>query len=160
MKLRSLCRAARGASFWYAGLVLAALGAAPLKAGEPIVEGQVVGPVHADGAAPYFDGAVPAEAGYGLGGGYAYSYPTMYTWHAGYYHVAWGKPVALVVPPTATYQTNWGWGVGNTRITPISPQFQGPMMGQFDGVTETFRPTPYYVSDTLQFGVYYIRGPW
>jgi hypothetical protein len=82
-------------------------------------------------------------------------------WHSGYYHVAWGQPVALVVPPTATHQTNWGWGVGNTRITRINPQFMGPM----SAAASQYQygrplPTPYYVSDTLQFGVYYIRGPW
>ena len=82
-------------------------------------------------------------------------------WHAGYYHTAWGQPVALVVPPTATHQTNWGWGIGNTRVTPIYPQFEGPMTA----VPSQYRygphrPTPFYVSDTLQFGVYYIRGPW
>jgi hypothetical protein len=82
-------------------------------------------------------------------------------WHSGYHHIAWGQPVALVVPPTATHQTNWGWGVGNTRVTPIYPQFAGPttvVPSQYQyGRT---LPTPYYVSDTLQFGVYYIRGPW
>jgi hypothetical protein len=82
-------------------------------------------------------------------------------WHSGYHSATWGQPVALVVPPTATHQTNWGWGIGNTRITPIQPQFIGPMTAtasQYQyGRT---RPTPHYVSDTLQLGVYYIRGPW
>jgi len=36
------------------------------------------------------------------------------SWNECYYNPAWGMPTALVVPPTASYQTNWGWGVGNT----------------------------------------------
>lgn len=83
-----------------------------------------------------------------------------HTWHGNYYHSSWGVPVALVVPPTAEFQTNWGWGVGNTRITPICPQFQRnyPGAGQYN--VRTLRPTPYWPSDTTQFGVYYVRGPW
>ena len=81
-------------------------------------------------------------------------------WHAGYYHSAWGMPVALVVPPNAEFQTNWGWGVANTRVTTIWPQFQRnyPGPGQFQ--RGMFRPTPPWPSDTNQFGVYYVRGPW
>ena len=83
-----------------------------------------------------------------------------YTWHGHYRHTAWGTPVALVVPPTASLQTNWGWGVGNTRITPICHQFERnyPGPGQYDA--KAFRPTPAWPSDTDQFGVYYVRGPW
>jgi hypothetical protein len=82
-------------------------------------------------------------------------------WHAGYSHTAWGQPVALVIPPTVTHQTNWGWGIGNTRITPVFPQYNGPMTaGPSQYPYGPHRPTPYYVSDTLHFGVYYIRGPW
>lgn len=87
--------------------------------------------------------------------------PEYSTWHAGYYHTMWGRPVAMVVPPTATHHTNWGWGIGNTRVTPIYPQYLGPMNS---AVTQMgygpYRAQPYYTSDTLQFGVYYIRGPW
>jgi hypothetical protein len=67
--------------------------------------------------------------------------------------------VALVVPPTAEYQTKWGWGVGNTRVVPIAPQFgrnyPGPAV---PGIG--FQPTPRWPSHTDQFGVYYVRGPW
>ncbi len=81
------------------------------------------------------------------------------SWHGDYYHVAWGAPVALVVPPRAKSQTHWGWGVGNTRVTPINPQFEhaypGPAVGG-----QGFLPTPPWPSDTDQFGVYYVRGPW
>lgn len=81
-------------------------------------------------------------------------------WHGAYYHTMWGSPVALLVPPTAERQVHWGWGVGNTRVTPIYPQFSpgyavpgpsGPMM---------LYPTPPWPSDTDQFGVNYVRGPW
>lgn len=81
-------------------------------------------------------------------------------WHGAYYHTAWGMPVVQLVPPTADYQTHWGWGVGNTRITPICPQFQRawPGVGSYD--RRAFRPTPPWPSDTDQFGAYYVRGPW
>lgn len=87
-------------------------------------------------------------------------------WHAGYYETAWGRPMPLVVPPTATHQTDWGWGIANTRVTRIYPQFGGPYNGYpYDpaagmGQEEQWRPSPYWPSDTSQFGVYYIRGPW
>jgi hypothetical protein len=87
--------------------------------------------------------------------------PEQSQWHAGYYHTMWGRPVSLVVPPTVTFQTNYGWGIGNTRVTPVYPQYQGPMNSDITAMQYgPYRPTPYYVSDTLQFGVYYIRGPW
>ncbi len=81
-------------------------------------------------------------------------------WHANYYDPAWGMPVALVVPPTVQSQTNWGWGVGNTRVTGVPHQFQPGYAspGMYD--RSMFRPTPPWPTDTTQFGVYYIRGPW
>ena len=81
------------------------------------------------------------------------------SWHGGYYDVAWGVPVAVVVPPKAEYQTNWGWGVGNTRVTPILHQFERGFPGAATG-GRGFYPTPPWPSDTTQFGDYYIRGPW
>ena len=54
----------------------------------------------------------------------AYRQSQTYPWHGGYYDVAWGMPVAVVVPPTAESQTHLGWGVGATRVTPIQHQFQ------------------------------------
>jgi len=83
-----------------------------------------------------------------------------YPWHGGYYHSAWGAPVALVVPPTAELETNWGWGVGNTRTTFIWHQFQRNYPGPGIQGPGQFRRTPYWPSDTRQFGVYYVRGPW
>jgi hypothetical protein len=82
------------------------------------------------------------------------------SWNGGYYHTAWGVPVALVVPPTAELQTHWGWGVGNTRVTPICPQFKRNYPGDFVNGGAGFYPTPNWPSDTDQFGVYYVRGPW
>ena len=97
------------------------------------------------------------------GGGHAMRRQMMYQyypWHAGYYDAAWGMPVALVVPPTADYQTNWGWGVGNTRVTPIFPQFGRNYPGPGYYQPGTLWPKPPWPSDTLQFGTYYVRGPW
>jgi len=84
-------------------------------------------------------------------------------WHGqyyGYYHGSCGKPLALVVPPTARYQTNWAWGVGGTQVTPIHAQFQRGYPGDVIGSPGGFYPTPRWPSNTNQFGVYYIRGPW
>jgi len=89
-----------------------------------------------------------------------YRYPDCYPWHGGYYYTAWGRPVPLVVPPTADYQTHWGWGAGNTRITPICPQFAPGWAGVVTADGVRFRPTPAWPSDTDQYGVYYVRGPW
>jgi len=79
-------------------------------------------------------------------------------WHAPYYHVQYGRPLALVVPPTAGMQTHWGWGVGGTRLTPIHHQFSRQYPGVRGG--GHLRATPKWPSDTTQFGVYYIRAPW
>ena len=89
---------------------------------------------------------------------YAYRQAQRLPWHNGFYDVAWGEPVALVVPPTAEFQSNYGWGVGGTRVSPIYHQFGRPFPGYGGG--GAFLPTPLNPSDTQQFGVYYIRGPW
>jgi hypothetical protein len=82
-----------------------------------------------------------------------------YNWNRNYANTEYGQPVALVVPPTANMQTNYGWGVASSRISRIDHQFQRnyPGEGTFGG---PFRPTPIWPSDTTQFGVYYVRGPW
>jgi hypothetical protein len=82
-------------------------------------------------------------------------------WHGHFYEAAWGQPVALVVPPTAELQTDYSWGVPATRVTRIDHQFHpgwpgpGPFYDPYG-----FYPTPPWPSDTTQFGVYYVRGPW
>jgi hypothetical protein len=68
--------------------------------------------------------------------------------------------VALVVPPTAEVETLWGWGVGNTRIAPICHKFRRGWPGPGSYNRGAFQPTPGWPSDTDQFGIYYIRGPW
>ncbi len=85
---------------------------------------------------------------------------TGYGWHGNYYNAAWGTPVALVVPPTARSYVSYGWGVGGTRVTPIHSQFQRNWPGPATYDPQRFRPTPPWPSDTDQFGIYYIRGPW
>jgi hypothetical protein len=90
----------------------------------------------------------------------AYRQSQTYPWHGGYYDVAWGTPVAVVVPPTAESQSHYGWGVGATRVTPIQHQFQHGYPGPGGYDRSSFRPTPPWPSSTDQFGDYYIRGPW
>ncbi len=88
-------------------------------------------------------------------------YPFGPEWHAGFARSGgWGRPVAIVVPPTVRYQTIWSWGVATTQIAPISPQFEGPFTGYPYEQLGPYAHTPYWPNDTRQFGVYYIRGPW
>ncbi|HZZ28335.1 MAG TPA: hypothetical protein VFE46_10075 [Pirellulales bacterium] len=92
---------------------------------------------------------------------YAYRQAQVLPWHNGYYDPYWGEPIALVVPPNAEFQANYGWGVGGTRVSPIYHQFGRPFPGWYGNVpTGRFLPTPNWPSDTQQFGVYYVRGPW
>ena len=86
--------------------------------------------------------------------------PNFYPWHGYYSYTPWGRPAALVVPPTAEYQTHWGWGVGNTQISRLWNQFQPDYPGVDMSNPQGFRTTPRWPSSTDQFGVYYIRGPW
>ncbi len=81
------------------------------------------------------------------------------SWHGNYYDPAWGTPVALVVPPTAGVQTDYRWGVPASRLSRIYPQFQRSYPGPMGGAGP-FSPTPHWPSDTNQFGVSYVRGPW
>lgn len=82
-------------------------------------------------------------------------------WHGPYYHHAWGRPLALVVPPTSDNQVKWGWGVGATEIVPLYHQFQRGNPATYPpDAWNRFRPQPYWPSHTDQFGVYPVRGPW
>jgi hypothetical protein len=77
-----------------------------------------------------------------------------------YYDVAWGMPLAIVVPPNARTQTDYSWGVPSTRISPIDSQFQF----QYPAPASSYRmgqypPAPPQPSDTQQIGDYYIRAP-
>lgn len=92
--------------------------------------------------------------------GWAASRGQALPWHNAYYHAAYGEPIGLVVPPTAEYQAQYGWGVGGYRVTPIYHQFGRAYPGGNAGAYGYFYPTPAWPSDTNQFGVHYIRGPW
>jgi hypothetical protein len=84
------------------------------------------------------------------------------SWHSSWYDPAEGRPLALVVPPTAEFQTQYGWGVPSSRVMPIYPQFRRPYpgAGAVGGAGGGFMPTPNQPSDTVQFGVNAVRGPW
>jgi len=90
----------------------------------------------------------------------AYKFSTWYPWHGEHYYPDYRVPIALVVPPTAGNTTEYAWGVGNTRITPIYHQFMRPYPGDFVPPGTPFYPVPPWPSSTTQFGVHYIRGPW
>lgn len=82
-----------------------------------------------------------------------------YNWNANYAHQEYGQPVALVVPPTANLQTQYGWGVSSSRMGRLDHQFgrNYPGMGPHGG---PFQPEPIWPQDTTQFGVYHVRAPW
>ena len=85
----------------------------------------------------------------------------VYSWHGGYQNWRFGTPTALVVPPTASYQSSYAWGVGQTRSTPIHHQF-GRGGAAFGGGSNGsgFATTPYWPHSTDNFGIYPVRGPW
>lgn len=84
-----------------------------------------------------------------------------YPWHGQYSYWRWNQPTALVVPPTAAFQTEYNWGVGQTRSLPIYNQFGFIHPGAPGAVPAGAYPnTPYWPSSTSQFGVYPVRGPW
>jgi len=83
------------------------------------------------------------------------------SWHSAWYDPAEGRPIALVVPPTAEFQTQYSWGVPSSRVMPIYHQFRRPYPGPGAvGGGAGFLPTPMWPSDTVQFGVNAVRGPW
>lgn len=81
----------------------------------------------------------------------------MQPWHGNYYYLPYGQPTALVVPPTATMQQNYSWGVSQNHMTPIYHQFGSAAYPSAGG---EFRFTPIWPSHTNQFGVYPVRAPW
>jgi hypothetical protein len=82
-----------------------------------------------------------------------------YAWHDNYNYWRWNRPTALVVPPTAAFQTSYAWGVSQTRSLPIYHQFGRNEPGSSGGSYD-YSSTPYWPSSTEQFGVYPVRGPW
>ena len=84
---------------------------------------------------------------------------SQYAWHGNYNTWRYGAPTAMVVPPTAAFQTEYNWGVGQTRNIPIYHQFGGGG-GGVSGGGAGFLNTPYRPSSTSQFGYYPVRGPW
>jgi hypothetical protein len=80
-------------------------------------------------------------------------------WHGRFYNTQYGAPIALVVPPTAELQTDYGWGVANSRTVRIDHQFQRPFPNGF-WTPYGFLPAAAWPSDTRQMGTYYVRGPW
>ncbi len=81
------------------------------------------------------------------------------SWHGGYNSWRYQQPTALVVPPTASYQSTYSWGVGQTRSTPIHHQF-GRGGGSFGGDAGGYQNRPYFPWNTNQFGYYPVRANW
>lgn len=83
------------------------------------------------------------------------------SWHSGWYNPAAGRPVPLVVPPNAEFVSEYSWGVPSSRVLPLYQQFRKPYPGAgYQPGARPLMPTPDQPSDTVQFGVHAIRGPW
>ena len=83
------------------------------------------------------------------------------SWHSGWYNPAAGRPVPLVVPPTSEFVSEYSWGVPSSRVMPLYQQFRKPYPGGgYTPGSRAFMPTPDQPSDTVQFGIHAIRGPW
>ena len=83
------------------------------------------------------------------------------SWHSGWYNSDVGRPVPLVVPPTAEFVSEYSWGVPSSRVMPLYQQFRKPYPGAaYVPGSRPLMPTPQHPSDTVQFGVHAIRGPW
>lgn len=78
-------------------------------------------------------------------------------WHGDYRYWRFGVPTALVVPPTATFQSEYNWGVAQTKSVPIYHQF-GRTYSEAGG-GGVYPAHPYWPSSTNQFGVYPVRAP-
>jgi hypothetical protein len=83
------------------------------------------------------------------------------SWHSAWYDPSYGRPWALVVPPTAEYTSEYAWGVPSSRTMPLIHQFARPYPGPgaVPGGSRML-PTPNIPSDTVQFGISSVRGPW
>lgn len=111
--------------------------------------------IHGSANAQWARGIVGSRA---WGDAYARGQADVYPWHGNYYYLQTGQPTALVVPPNVTAQTNYAWGVSQNIMTPVYSQFRPlPPTGAGGGL---FRATPIWPSNTNQFGVYPVRGPW
>ena len=83
------------------------------------------------------------------------------SWHSGWYNPDVGRPVPLVVPPTAEFVSEYSWGVPSSRVMPLYTQYRKPYLGAaYAPGSRPLMPTPQHPSDTVQFGVHAIRGPW
>lgn len=82
------------------------------------------------------------------------------TWHGSHQNTQYGRPVAVVVPPTAHMQSSYSWGVAQTRMNPNYHQYRRAYPGQAAPAGLPFQPTPRWPSSTDQHGYYYVRGPW
>lgn len=81
-------------------------------------------------------------------------------WNTNNYDPAWGMPEAVVVPPTARWQSNYAWGVGGSRLNHVRARYQAEVPGPGSAYNQRdYLPAPPQPSDTQQFGVNYVRGP-
>ena len=51
------------------------------------------------------------------------------SWHSSWYDPSVGRPMALVVPPTAEFISEYSWGVPSSRTMPLYQQFYRPYPG-------------------------------
>ncbi len=112
---------------------------------------------------PFNPNPIYAYSSAGLRAGHVHAWnqtqANAYSWHGGYNTWRFGQPTAVIVPPTASFQSAYAWGVGQTRSTPIHHQF-GRAGGSFGGGGSGYQNTPYFPYSTNQFGYYPVRASW
>jgi hypothetical protein len=65
------------------------------------------------------------------------------------------------VPPTVRWQTNYAWGIGGFRLNRVGAKYEFEYPGPRSAYNQRqYLPAPPQPSDTRQFGVNYVRGPW
>ena len=81
-------------------------------------------------------------------------------WHGPYHHPQAGRPIPLVVPPTAGMHTEYSWGVTMNEMRPIYHQYSRGVSGRTTERGVHTRPPAYRPASTRHSGVYYLRVPW
>ena len=65
------------------------------------------------------------------------------SWHSGWYNPDVGRPVPLVVPPTAEFVSEYSWGVPSSRVMPLYQQYRKPYPGAaYAPGSRPLMPTP------------------
>ena len=81
------------------------------------------------------------------------------SWHGAYSYTPYGAPTALVVPPNARRHSDYNAGDPSVYSSRINGRFRRAPSTYQGGYQTGGLGTPYWPTDTNQFGVYYVREP-